>query len=246
MSTVNYEPPRGTVSVWGDNYGNRVDRFLAGTAYLDGAAPEPDHGPRLLHPQRSSSAWDFRNGTLTRRWTFDSQQRRQQHVRRAGQPPAVRRRRRRRRPRRDRLRRDGHRRQRRRAVEHRQRPRRRPARRRPRSRAGPAWRSSRSTRTRSKPGVLDGRRPHRPDPLEHAAAAATTAAASPTTSTPAAPAPSPGRPAVDGLRNTTGAEHRPQARLGATSSSGGTATRCASCSTAPTSTSTAPAATPAC
>ncbi|MBB2946425.1 hypothetical protein FB565_006193 [Actinoplanes lutulentus] len=35
MSTVNYTPARGTVSSWGDSYGNRVDRFLAGTAYLD-------------------------------------------------------------------------------------------------------------------------------------------------------------------------------------------------------------------
>ena len=39
MSTVNYDPPRGTVSSWGDTYGNRVDRFLAGTAYLDGQRP---------------------------------------------------------------------------------------------------------------------------------------------------------------------------------------------------------------
>ena len=39
MSTVNYEPARGNVSAWGDSYGNRVDRFLAGTAYLDGQRP---------------------------------------------------------------------------------------------------------------------------------------------------------------------------------------------------------------
>jgi len=39
LSTVNYDPPRGTVSAWGDSYGNRVDRFLAGTAYLDGQRP---------------------------------------------------------------------------------------------------------------------------------------------------------------------------------------------------------------
>ena len=60
------------------------------------------------------AAWDFRNGTLTRRWTFDSNTSGNGAVRRPGQPPAVRRRRRRRRPRRDHLRRDGHRRQRRR------------------------------------------------------------------------------------------------------------------------------------
>jgi len=36
---VDYDPPRGNVSSWGDNYGNRVDRFLACIAYLDGQRP---------------------------------------------------------------------------------------------------------------------------------------------------------------------------------------------------------------
>ncbi|MEE1541751.1 MAG: hypothetical protein UF067_04720 [Paludibacteraceae bacterium] len=35
ISSVAYTPARGTVSSWGDKYGNRVDRFLACTAYLD-------------------------------------------------------------------------------------------------------------------------------------------------------------------------------------------------------------------
>src|SRR5690606_9636841 len=39
LDTVDYVPPRGNVSSWGDSYGNRVDRFLAGTAYLDGKRP---------------------------------------------------------------------------------------------------------------------------------------------------------------------------------------------------------------
>ncbi|GAA2472081.1 hypothetical protein GCM10010276_03220 [Streptomyces longisporus] len=39
MATVDHVPARGTVSSWGDSYGNRVDRFLAGTAYLDGSRP---------------------------------------------------------------------------------------------------------------------------------------------------------------------------------------------------------------
>src|SRR5207302_825332 len=30
--------------VWGDTYGNRVDRFLAGVAYLDGERPGPGRG----------------------------------------------------------------------------------------------------------------------------------------------------------------------------------------------------------
>jgi len=72
MSTVNYEPPRGTVSSWGDSYGNRVDRFLAGTAYLDGQRPSLIVS-RGYYTRTDIVAWDFRNGTLTRRsWSRTS------------------------------------------------------------------------------------------------------------------------------------------------------------------------------
>ncbi|MEU8330328.1 cellulose binding domain-containing protein [Micromonospora sp. NPDC048839] len=71
LSTVSYDPPRGTVSSWGDSYGNRVDRFLAGTAYLDGQRPSLIMA-RGYYTRAVIAAWDFRNGTLTRRWTFDS------------------------------------------------------------------------------------------------------------------------------------------------------------------------------
>ncbi|MBT8226581.1 MAG: rhamnogalacturonan lyase [Dactylosporangium sp.] len=71
LSTVNYEPARGTVSDWGDSYGNRVDRFLAGTAYLDGSRPSLIMS-RGYYTRTVIVAWDFRNGSLTRRWTFDS------------------------------------------------------------------------------------------------------------------------------------------------------------------------------
>jgi len=70
-STVTYEPARGTVSSWGDSYGNRVDRFLAGTAYLDGAHPSLIMS-RGYYTRTVIVAWDFRNGALVRRWTFDS------------------------------------------------------------------------------------------------------------------------------------------------------------------------------
>ncbi|MGI5148722.1 cellulose binding domain-containing protein [Plantactinospora sp. CA-294935] len=70
-STVNYEPARGSVSSWGDDYGNRVDRFLAGTAYLDGQRPSLIMA-RGYYTRSVVVAWDFRNGSLTRRWTFDS------------------------------------------------------------------------------------------------------------------------------------------------------------------------------
>ncbi|MFI7220853.1 rhamnogalacturonan lyase family protein [Micromonospora maritima] len=71
LSTVDYDPPRGTVSSWGDSYGNRVDRFLAGTAYLDGQRPSLVMA-RGYYTRAVIAAWDFRDGTLRRRWTFDS------------------------------------------------------------------------------------------------------------------------------------------------------------------------------
>ncbi|MDG4757001.1 cellulose binding domain-containing protein [Micromonospora sp. WMMD710] len=70
-STVTYDPPRGTVSSWGDSYGNRVDRFLAGTAYLDGQRPSLIMA-RGYYTRAVIAAWDFRDGTLRKRWTFDS------------------------------------------------------------------------------------------------------------------------------------------------------------------------------
>ena len=68
---MNYTPARGTVSSWGDGYGNRVDRFLAGTAYLDGSRPSLIMA-RGYYTRAVVAAWDFRNGTLTSRWTYDS------------------------------------------------------------------------------------------------------------------------------------------------------------------------------
>ncbi len=70
-ATTSYLPPRGTVSSWGDSYGNRVDRFLAGTAYLDGQRPSIIMA-RGYYTRAVVVAWDYRNGQLTRRWTFDT------------------------------------------------------------------------------------------------------------------------------------------------------------------------------
>jgi rhamnogalacturonan endolyase len=71
LSTVNFEPARGNISDWGDNYGNRGDRFLAGTAYLDGQRPSLILG-RGYYAKSAIAAYDFRNGQLTLRWKFDS------------------------------------------------------------------------------------------------------------------------------------------------------------------------------
>ncbi|MET9377127.1 rhamnogalacturonan lyase [Streptomyces sp. NPDC002992] len=71
LGTTGYVPARGTVSSWGDGYGNRVDRFLAGTAYLDGSRPSLIMA-RGYYTRSVIAAWDWRGGQFTRRWTFDS------------------------------------------------------------------------------------------------------------------------------------------------------------------------------
>ncbi len=72
MDTVMYDPARGNVADWGDSWGNRVDRFLACVAYLDGENPSVimcrgyyDHGrPTNL------VAYDVRDNKLCKRWAF--------------------------------------------------------------------------------------------------------------------------------------------------------------------------------
>ncbi|MES3024823.1 MAG: rhamnogalacturonan lyase [Pseudomonadota bacterium] len=56
---------------WGDGYGNRSDRFLAGTAYLDGQRPSIVMA-RGYYGRTAVAAWDWRDGKLSRRWVFDS------------------------------------------------------------------------------------------------------------------------------------------------------------------------------
>jgi rhamnogalacturonan endolyase len=56
---------------WGDGYANRSDRYLAGTAYLDGQRPSIVMA-RGYYARTTVAAWDWRDGKLTQRWTFDS------------------------------------------------------------------------------------------------------------------------------------------------------------------------------
>jgi len=87
LATINYQPGRGAVGVWGaiqgiaspagdlgwgdDTVCNFVDRHLASVAYLDGERPS-------LIPCRGyywrSALWalDWRDGKLTQRWLFDT------------------------------------------------------------------------------------------------------------------------------------------------------------------------------
>ncbi|ORT61530.1 fibronectin type III domain-containing protein [Streptomyces sp. CB03238] len=73
VDTVRYEPPRGDVASWGDGYGNRVDRFLASVAYLDGEKPSVVFS-RGYYTRAVITAFDFDGTALHHRWTFDSQE----------------------------------------------------------------------------------------------------------------------------------------------------------------------------
>ena len=71
MATVNYNPARGTVSSWGDSYGNRVDRFLATNAYLDGQKPSMVF-QRGYYTRMAIAAYDWDGSTLTQRWYYNA------------------------------------------------------------------------------------------------------------------------------------------------------------------------------
>lgn len=72
LATTGYLPPRGDPAAWGDSYGNRVDRFLGGVAYLDGVRPSAVF-TRGYYTRAVLAAWDWRDGKLTQRWVFDSE-----------------------------------------------------------------------------------------------------------------------------------------------------------------------------
>lgn len=71
MATVEYNPARGTVSSWGDDYGNRVDRFLATNAYLDGKKPSMVF-QRGYYTRMALAAYDWNGSSLSLRWTHNS------------------------------------------------------------------------------------------------------------------------------------------------------------------------------
>lgn len=66
-----FKVARGTVSWWGDSYGNRVDRFLGTVAYLDGVHPSAVMW-RGYYARTTASAWDFNGQELVERWVFDT------------------------------------------------------------------------------------------------------------------------------------------------------------------------------
>lgn len=71
MATVDYNPGRGTVKSWGDSYGNRVDRFLATNAYLDGKKPSMVF-QRGYYTRMAITAYDWDGKSLTQRWYYNA------------------------------------------------------------------------------------------------------------------------------------------------------------------------------
>ncbi|MCC3355905.1 rhamnogalacturonan lyase [Bacillus sp. REN16] len=71
LVTTDYDPPRGKGIDWGDDEGNRVDRFLACVAYLDGVRPSIVMC-RGYYTRAVLAAYNWRDGELTKVWTFDS------------------------------------------------------------------------------------------------------------------------------------------------------------------------------
>ncbi len=82
LATTDYIPSRYPTDGWSghggnggsDNTGNRVDRFNACVAYLDGVHPSVVMC-RGYYGRSVLAAWDWRGGKLTSRWVFDSKDR---------------------------------------------------------------------------------------------------------------------------------------------------------------------------
>ena len=80
LYTTDYVPARGRVDGWGgtggngrnDSYGNRVDRFLACVAYLDGVHPSLVMC-RGYYGRSVLAAWDWKDKKLIQRWVFDTE-----------------------------------------------------------------------------------------------------------------------------------------------------------------------------
>lgn len=78
INTIAYNPPRSirkndkSSTGWGDNYGNRSERYLAGVAYLDGEKPS---GIFVRGYYTASYVWavDFDGQKLTEKWLHKSE-----------------------------------------------------------------------------------------------------------------------------------------------------------------------------
>jgi FG-GAP repeat. len=79
LATVAYPVPRGNVGDWGDTYGNRLDRYNGGIAFVSdtGSGKTATGRPSIIqqrgyYTRLTVSAYNWRDGALTKVWTFDS------------------------------------------------------------------------------------------------------------------------------------------------------------------------------
>jgi hypothetical protein len=71
LATDEYWPVRGRLIDWGDDKGNRGERYNATVAYVDGKRPSAIF-QRGYYAKMTLAAWDWRDGKLSKRWVFDS------------------------------------------------------------------------------------------------------------------------------------------------------------------------------
>jgi FG-GAP repeat. len=79
LATVAYPVPRGNVGDWGDTYGNRLDRYNGGMAFVSdtGTGKTATGRPSIIqqrgyYTRLTVSAYNWRDGALTKVWIFDS------------------------------------------------------------------------------------------------------------------------------------------------------------------------------
>jgi rhamnogalacturonan endolyase len=80
VAYTTFYPDRGTVSDWGDTYGNRCDRFLAGVAYLDGITPSLIMArgyytgvvSGVTKGQTKIVAYTYSGNTISQKWAFNA------------------------------------------------------------------------------------------------------------------------------------------------------------------------------
>ena len=81
LVTVDFPLERQTLNSWGDDFGNRSERYMAAVAYLDGERPSivwtrgiygPSSQPQSPTARNEQVAFDWRDGQLTQRWRFNA------------------------------------------------------------------------------------------------------------------------------------------------------------------------------
>lgn len=76
LATIDHPVPRGNVADWGDNNGNRGDRFNGGVALVSDGG-QANGRPSIMqqrgyYTRLTMSALHYRDGALTTNWIFDS------------------------------------------------------------------------------------------------------------------------------------------------------------------------------